>query len=506
MAQTITLLKDFAGGQGGGASSYVTYADDFDSNFTSIETAVNQLVNEVKSTLSVNSLFTNDILQFNDPLRAGGTVLQGVIGNHSYSVSVGAPTTQLDVTAGSAMVNNLRVSSDVTQNVVGTGPSDSYWIILDTGGALRIEQESATPTVTANEVVIAVATWNGSAWTEAARPDRIADLGTAPDETVPNAAGVFFDGDTLADIFVLASDGNFIMRVSDGSASEPGLSFVDDTDIGLFRIGTNLLGFTAGGTELMRLDGVEDQVLVTSGDLANPGLAFTADVDTGLYLPSVGVMCMVVAGTEVFRFNTTSMRLGFDGTEANPAFTWTGDINTGIRRVGEGHIALVSNGEDVLEVDDNSQVVSDTQFRFDFSRGATQSITEQATFTAITFDTEVADVGGWATVSTTDLTVPTGGDGWYVIAGTIFFAAQDDGYRHIRVEVDGTPRGYEYKDFVPEGTDHANSATEDWRGNFVALINLAAGEVLTLEVAHNGHGAGNVNVTGARMSGIRLVS
>src|SRR5574337_158040 len=42
---------------------------------------------------------------------------------------------------------------------------------------------------------------------------------------------------------------------ADGTAAAPSISFINDTDTGLYRVGANILGFAAGGANVGRADG-----------------------------------------------------------------------------------------------------------------------------------------------------------------------------------------------------------------------------------------------------------
>ena len=148
MAAKLTLLKDFEGGQGGGASNYVTYAADFDTNLRDIENTVNQLVDESTAILASNALLPQDLLQANDAARAGGTLLEGVVGGHSYFVSInGGDATLLDIEIGSAFVNNRRVAITSLLQASGTGLGGSpvtAFLALDVNGLPTLSVIPAT--------------------------------------------------------------------------------------------------------------------------------------------------------------------------------------------------------------------------------------------------------------------------------------------------------------------------------------------------------------------------
>ena len=55
------------------------------------------------------------------------------------------------------------------------------------------------------------------------------------------------------------------LLLADGSAAAPSLAFTADTDTGMYRPGTNQIGFTAGGTQVLQLSTAD--VDVTTGHL-----------------------------------------------------------------------------------------------------------------------------------------------------------------------------------------------------------------------------------------------
>lgn len=63
--------------------------------------------------------------------------------------------------------------------------------------------------------------------------------------------------------------------MANGTAGAPGLPFASDTDTGFFRVGANILGFSAGGTEIARfgaaqskITAVTDLVITSTGTLS----------------------------------------------------------------------------------------------------------------------------------------------------------------------------------------------------------------------------------------------
>lgn len=91
-----------------------------------------------------------------------------------------------------------------------------------------------------------------------------------------------------------------------GSAATPSIFFTADTDTGIFRNGTNQLGFSTGGslrllvgTTTIQSDLVHimnSDLRIANGTLGVPSLRFTNDLDTGIFRPTgltntIGISC-----------------------------------------------------------------------------------------------------------------------------------------------------------------------------------------------------------------------
>ena len=83
-------------------------------------------------------------------------------------------------------------------------------------------------------------------------------------------ATVISDGNT---IFSLTSAAVNSFYAINGTASSPPFSFLSDTNTGMYQAGANVLGFTANGSQIMRLD---------NSNLANPQVITPATFTAGL--------------------------------------------------------------------------------------------------------------------------------------------------------------------------------------------------------------------------------
>ena len=67
-------------------------------------------------------------------------------------------------------------------------------------------------------------------------------------------AGTF---DTGSYVFPAALDVTTIIEAGDGAVGTPAYSFISDPDLGVYRIGANVLGLAAGGVEHLRIDNID---------------------------------------------------------------------------------------------------------------------------------------------------------------------------------------------------------------------------------------------------------
>ena len=90
-----------------------------------------------------------------------------------------------------------------------------------------------------------------------------------------------------ASVVVLDAAGR--LGAASGDATTPGIHFTADTGLGLYRIGTNILGIATAGVEAMRVDANGDVGIGVSADPSNrlvvqddvTGVATVASFDNG---------------------------------------------------------------------------------------------------------------------------------------------------------------------------------------------------------------------------------
>lgn len=169
-------------------------------------------------------------------------------------------------------------------------------------------------------------------------------------------------------------------------------------------------------------------------------------------------------------------------------------------------VPAVSAGADILESWGDAVAAALAPYGCKLLRTANLSLTD-ATDTSITFPsgsvTEELDTHSFHDTgsATARITIPSGGDGYYLIGGCVEFAANATGSRQVWVELNGT---------AGSGTDIMRATTPGHAtvNNRVALptfvYDLNAGDYVTLNARQNSTGALNIIANGIRFWAVRL--
>tara|TARA_B100001094_G_scaffold140981_2_gene136628 strand:+ start:8318 stop:9478 length:1161 start_codon:yes stop_codon:yes gene_type:complete len=104
-----------------------------------------------------------------------------------------------------------------------------------------------------------------------------------------------------------------VVEIANGTNGAPSIAFDSDTDTGLYRSGSNILGLSAGGTasHLFKSDGSEPQVPLkaTNGSVSAPSLTFASDTNLGLYRSAADTLSVTTGGTERASFDSTGLNI-----------------------------------------------------------------------------------------------------------------------------------------------------------------------------------------------------
>ncbi len=157
--------------------------------------------------------------------------------------------------------------------------------------------------------------------------------------------------------FIVDSNGAYAsvpMQIPDGTAAAPGLTFVNDTNTGIYRSGTDELSITTGnqqvlymGSNYMRYQSTNTTQTAFSIINSSSGVTWQFIVGGSAFPspPVAGFMGLLntISGTYVMRWNGTQ-NLAQDGTAGAPCYSFVNDANTGIYSVGADQLGISTGG------------------------------------------------------------------------------------------------------------------------------------------------------------------
>jgi len=201
------------------------------------------------------------------------------------------------------------------------------------------------------------------------------------------------------------------IKAGDGAVGGPAYSFSasGQTDVGMYRSGTDEISFATGGVQALKIDSAQNvtvlgELKVADGTASLPSLTFTSDTNTGIYSVSQNVLGFAVGGIKRGELNNngdwtitrnliavdgklTGKVLVSDGTAGAPTFAFTDDSNTGMYSVSQNVLGFTVGGTQRGDIDNSGNL----------------TMTGGVTSTTVTVDDEAYTAAGWDG----DLTVPT---------------------------------------------------------------------------------------------------
>lgn len=513
MAADIVLLKSFTDGQGAGASTYTTYAEDHDSNYLAIENVIAAINAEISAIGGQNSPLVLELLTS----LSAPSVLTGFVDAISFQpVTFLSADTQIQIPRGVALTGAGRVATVATTLLTGSGTSGARYIALRTNGTITLETATAQGIMDLYSV-----DWTGSAFNTGTltRLESILpaghdfqnlqaqeDYGQGSDAALPPFE---YDriADRVADIVrvmganLTSADANQAAlgpMAFGGTAGAPGFIPGDgsthDVTSGFYRPGADQIGVSILATQAgFWAESVanEPQYRMRAGSaLATPPIAFAGDPDSGIGYVSTDTWRLIAGSIEVLRLlqsGSNPQALLPLGTSGVPSLGFIGDPNSGLYSPGADRLALMTNAIDALEINANQQRVSATQGRAS-ATVATFSLNDNAV-TAITLTgTEDYDVGAYHDTGTNPdrMTVPTGHGGLFCITAGITFdestsaGTPNTGDRGLEITINGTAQRSIRVPAVGSG-DTQLAAALDW--------NLAAGDIVRVTGFQDSGGA-----------------
>ena len=134
-----------------------------------------------------------------------------------------------------------------------------------------------------------------------------------------------------------------------GTVALPSISFLSDTDTGLYRSASDQFRLVAGANIVAtaQFDGSVTQMIFGSGSLAAPAICIAGNATHGFYR---------VPGLDI---TGTSVPIGFQaGTATNPSMTFAGDENTGIYQVTTDTLGFAAGGTQAMRMNAGNILIS----------------------------------------------------------------------------------------------------------------------------------------------------
>ena len=159
------------------------------------------------------------------------------------------------------------------------------------------------------------------------------------------------------------------ITLDNGSAAVPALRFTNDPDTGIYLAGTNEVAISTGGTQRLTTTTTEVTstlpVLHPLGAAATPSLSFVGDTNTGMYSPGADQVAISTGGTQRLTTTTTEVTSTLPvlhplGAAATPSLTFTGDTNTGVYSPGADQLAISTAATERARFDESGRLLVGT--------------------------------------------------------------------------------------------------------------------------------------------------
>lgn len=194
--------------------------------------------------------------------------------------------------------------------VGGTIGLSTAWSSVDTQ---PIVISSSLPAIQINESDQAA---NSQKWVEYANGGVFTIAADSDNEaTNTHAIDITRSGTTISSIALSASTVSSSGAVlhPDGSAGSPAITFTSDTDTGIYRAGANDVRIVAGGAGNLQVNASAVSTLVPNlsadGSAAAPAFSFFNDSDNGVYRIGTNNIGISAGGTKVIDVNATTVNI-----------------------------------------------------------------------------------------------------------------------------------------------------------------------------------------------------
>lgn len=144
-----------------------------------------------------------------------------------------------------------------------------------------------------------------------------------------------------------------------GTPLIPAYAFASDNNTGMYRIGADALGFSAGGIAQLKIDTNAvipyRSIWMQDGTVSEPTLAFVTDASTGLYKSTTSTLNLATAGVSRVALNTASLTttlpiLAPAGSVSAPSLAFSADSNTGLYNSAANTLDFACGGANIVSL------------------------------------------------------------------------------------------------------------------------------------------------------------
>lgn len=187
---------------------------------------------------------------------------------------------------------------------------------------------------------------------------------TAESFYVKNGGNIYNDG---TDLHIGGSGGQVVfddrIEIPDGTFAAPGMVFADDTDLGIYRSGTNELAIAAGFGKRFAVGSsvitALRPVIHPVGSAAAPTMTFSGDTNTGAYRVGADIFGISTGGVERLRVGSTLSKFATYVTMDDALGVANAVTAEAYYLAGGSGGEISKSGNDVLIKSDSGQVVID---------------------------------------------------------------------------------------------------------------------------------------------------
>lgn len=153
-----------------------------------------------------------------------------------------------------------------------------------------------------------------------------------------------------------------LFKAADGTAAAPAFTFTSNDNTGVFKAAPNVIGLSTSGVERARVYERGVQALAFDADVGlatDAAYAFKGDSDTGMYSPGADQVAFTNNSVNTITLRQTELQSNvqiknINGTVAAPAYSFTADPKSGMWLSAAGILQFSANGTSVLNMDANS--------------------------------------------------------------------------------------------------------------------------------------------------------